>query len=1027
MAEFRDLALVKHLEVSPELLGNALSLYRRVEGLLAYVPATFPHYTDHTIRHSVEIVRQLSLLLFEDGSPGPVVRLSAAEAYVLVSAALLHDAGMTASDTEKKQILTSPEWSGFLAEDEDRKARWESIVALRAAAATVPAGQDQALGLYFAADLETRYLLGDFIRARHAVRSANVVLADSLSLLVGMNDPVLTRIVSSVCNAHGLTHEALDDPNSYPLTEDVQFGRVQTRLMAILLRLGDLLDVSYERACPLAYTLMIGSLPHNSEPHWTQFGRIQSRSTRPDEIRLSALCHTSDEHRILLDWFQAIEDEVERSFGLLSGTETVAWTPPRARVHGANPTLIVRPSADAKYVPSQWRFELDASAVFTLLSKDLYNAPEVFIRELLQNAFDASRCQLYDELSPDRRPAYPQHAPAELREALAIDVSLTTDAESGQQVLTVEDRGLGMDAAVIERFMLQVGRSYYTSAEFRTRYGFVPTSRFGVGLLSTFAVSDLIEIDTYKESAPSPEPLKVKLTGPRKYLIREPGTRTTRGTRVRVNLRTPLAKGQLLDLVTRWCRRVEFPVRIDELGRTSIVRAEEIVLDEDADLSVPGVRIVIRPFPIQAPEEGLFGELYVLLRRDALGKESWADWHWLTYRYREEYPAARLPQLPAPLLSLHGLALHREFPARYGGSWRLDVRAPTGLGEVALARSDPNSLVRDEDWIEGSAALSGAWAAILREHLEGFGPSGPTWQYLARLADSFSFLPTFWRTVRNAVPFYEGGRPALTSVAEAMSLVRFTVLCQVRHGRFAEQSPHESDGLEDLPCPEGRMLYAWDLPLLGSQYRAHSMREDLFGGRQPSSVTKLTERFFAVVWVMDPAADSYAFPDSARSRPQPVNYEYYDPRSLMSRPMSALDLSDLDPDLLGVRLHLTWDGTYEHVIFNSQHPLLQWMRSLFTVEAQGKLSEGTAARLVERAYRAVLYDKSDLYDKSEELPEGDELAGGEGFLEALEYWRQSPELDALAPLPSFARRRSNFGFAVAATEHNAPAEVVDGE
>jgi len=91
--------------------GKILELREVVEGWLAYVPQTFPHYTRHTVQHSDELVRQGSQLLFADGDPAkPVLALSAVEAYILAAAAYLHDAGMVSPDKEKAEILASEAW-----------------------------------------------------------------------------------------------------------------------------------------------------------------------------------------------------------------------------------------------------------------------------------------------------------------------------------------------------------------------------------------------------------------------------------------------------------------------------------------------------------------------------------------------------------------------------------------------------------------------------------------------------------------------------------------------------------------------------------------------------------------------------------------------------------------------------------------------------------------------------------------------------------------------------------------------------
>lgn len=103
----QDTAIMTYLKSKDsQYYGKVLELRESVSEWLDYIPQTFPHYTRHTIRHSEEIVLQLSKLLFKDERQRkPVIRLSAVEAYILIAAAYLHDAGMVASDREKIEIL----------------------------------------------------------------------------------------------------------------------------------------------------------------------------------------------------------------------------------------------------------------------------------------------------------------------------------------------------------------------------------------------------------------------------------------------------------------------------------------------------------------------------------------------------------------------------------------------------------------------------------------------------------------------------------------------------------------------------------------------------------------------------------------------------------------------------------------------------------------------------------------------------------------------------------------------------------
>src|SRR5262245_10764646 len=98
-----------------------------VDRWLAYVPSTFPHYTQHTTEHSDEIIHAMSNLLFHDGSIEPSTSLSGAEAYIAAAAAYLHDIGMVVSEAEKQELLASEEWTLWVTEN-DAAREWLAVV-----------------------------------------------------------------------------------------------------------------------------------------------------------------------------------------------------------------------------------------------------------------------------------------------------------------------------------------------------------------------------------------------------------------------------------------------------------------------------------------------------------------------------------------------------------------------------------------------------------------------------------------------------------------------------------------------------------------------------------------------------------------------------------------------------------------------------------------------------------------------------------------------------------------------------------
>jgi molecular chaperone HtpG len=280
-----------------------------------------------------------------------------------------------------------------------------------------------------------------------------------------------------------------------------------------------------------------------------------------------------------------------------------------------------------------------------------------------------------------RKVEFPNQIDGDVRARYPVRVSLTATSvtnelsgeEEERQQLTVEDVGIGMDTDIIHQYFLQVGRSYYTTDEFKRRFAFVPGSRFGVGFLSVFAVSDKVIVETYKPTSTTRTvPLRLTLYGPRKYLLTERFVRHLPGTKIQILLRDSLPPGMLFQLVSRWCRRVEFPILVQEPGedirRISAEEPDDFTYTEPIPGST-GQMVSVRAFPIQRP--GIFGELYVLSYQDESG-ESWAEWHRLKYRPNAD-PRASEPRLPSTLHCLHGITLGVESTDERAE--RLDFRA----------------------------------------------------------------------------------------------------------------------------------------------------------------------------------------------------------------------------------------------------------------------------------------------------------------------------------------------------------------
>ena len=188
--------------------------------------------------------------------------------------------------------------------------------------------------------------------------------------------------------------------------------------------------------------------------------------------------------------------------------------------------------------------------IFPVIKKFLYSDHEIFLRELVSNAVDATQKLRTLAAFGDFK-----------GELGTLDVHVTVDKEAG--TLTVADSGIGMDADDIDRYINQI--AFSGAEEFLNKYKDTANSiigHFGLGFYSAFMVSDKVTIETlsYKEGA---EPVRWECDGSPEYTISK-GSRTQRGTSIILHIDKDSAEfleQERVDLLLRkYCRFLPVPV-----------------------------------------------------------------------------------------------------------------------------------------------------------------------------------------------------------------------------------------------------------------------------------------------------------------------------------------------------------------------------------------------------------------------------------------------------------------------------------
>lgn len=188
--------------------------------------------------------------------------------------------------------------------------------------------------------------------------------------------------------------------------------------------------------------------------------------------------------------------------------------------------------------------------IFPVIKKFLYSDHEIFLREIVSNAVDAT--QKLRTLS----------AKGEFKGSLDdLKVSVKIDKEAG--TLTVSDNGIGMTAEEIDRYINQIAFSGAT--DFLEKYkddAATIIGHFGLGFYSSFMVSSRVDIITrsYREGA---EAVKWSCDGTPEFTL-EPAEKAERGTDIVLHIdeenKDFLEKARVETLLNKYCRFLPVPV-----------------------------------------------------------------------------------------------------------------------------------------------------------------------------------------------------------------------------------------------------------------------------------------------------------------------------------------------------------------------------------------------------------------------------------------------------------------------------------
>jgi molecular chaperone HtpG len=204
--------------------------------------------------------------------------------------------------------------------------------------------------------------------------------------------------------------------------------------------------------------------------------------------------------------------------------------------------------------------------IFPIIKKFLYSDHEIFLRELIANAVDAT--QKLKKLS----------SLGEVTGELG-DTKIQVAINKKKKTLTIQDKGIGMTGEEVKKYINQV--AFSSANEFLEKYKGLDEGKniighFGLGFYSAFMVADTVELNT--KSYKNEPAVKWTCDGSPEFTLEE-SKKSERGTEIILHLNDEskefLEDDRIAGLLNKYCKFLPVEIQFGE--------KEETVPDEDGN------------------------------------------------------------------------------------------------------------------------------------------------------------------------------------------------------------------------------------------------------------------------------------------------------------------------------------------------------------------------------------------------------------------------------------------------------------
>lgn len=502
---------------------------RELSEPLSTITTAFPTYSLHDASHSQTIIETIERLLGNN-----IRKLSATDTFMLLMAAYTHDLGMFLSYKTIEDKWKTKDFAKKINELENHRdpqiAKAAKLLRETQEKINTTANNSSDDTMLWALEVKNAVTLLtiELFRGEHAKRSEDYLNNDSefAKLLANIDQygglrPTLAKIAYLHCEDFNKVFILDKEANGYTGAGDM----CHPRFVACMIRLGDLLDFDNNRFNNFALA-MVKEVPETSLVHYKKHHSTGDETSliSPNEIRVSFNCQQDDVYREAAKWKKMVEQELYNMHAFwpeivpeeLSGNGRNGFRLPSAK------QINIKLKYQGKENPNpdlmHLRFDISSKKTFEMLKGGaIYKNPGcVFLREIVQNALDATKLQIWQDMdihlpfdleNPKRHIGTREDIrffgdiPASVYNKYPVNLDVDYNKEDQSIIVTCEDCGTGISDESLIRMTSQVGESRKADKDYEKTikampYFLQPTAVFGLGLQTVFYVADEFTVET---------------------------------------------------------------------------------------------------------------------------------------------------------------------------------------------------------------------------------------------------------------------------------------------------------------------------------------------------------------------------------------------------------------------------------------------------------------------------------------------------------------------------------------------------